>query len=258
MLNWTVMKQPPTSPMLSDCSIHNWFVSHELGSVTLIDFFAHIFTKSIRRVICRVCEHHIKEAFRSKVNKEAVLRNQHDVSFDCCWHSPTWRWLPCCQHELWWESEQECQVSEEFAPRRGFLLPVHSKQCAPPQLLTEQLCLLAQNVTEWEFHSRMKWKPWWTFCCPCHQPNHCYWLQEVSIQVVLWRKWEQVLIPCLPCQEQIWWSSTFLCKQAEQEISMLLSILSQCCPNQFWNAPTNTTTFQHHFCEKQPSVRLQI
>jgi len=73
MLNWTVMKQPPTSPMLSDCSIHNWFVSHELGSVTLIDFFAHIFTKSIRRVICRVCEHHIKEAFRSKVNKEAVF-----------------------------------------------------------------------------------------------------------------------------------------------------------------------------------------
>jgi len=41
--------------------------------VTLIDFFADILTKAIQRVICRVCEHHIKEAFRSKVNKEAVF-----------------------------------------------------------------------------------------------------------------------------------------------------------------------------------------
>jgi len=65
------LQHPPC--FLTDCSICNWFVSHEIGSMTLMDFFAHILAKAIRCVICRVCECHIKEAFRSKVNKEAVL-----------------------------------------------------------------------------------------------------------------------------------------------------------------------------------------
>jgi len=129
---------------------------------------------------------------------------------------------------------------------KRFLLPIHSKQCAQPQLLTEQQCHHVWIAKEQECHSRMKWKPQWTFCCPCHWPNHCHWLQEVSIQVVFWQKQEQVLIPWLLCQVQTQWCSTFLCKQAEWEISTLLSCLSHSFPNQFWNASTNSMTRSGH------------
>jgi len=64
---------PPTSPMLCDCSICNWFVSCELGSVTLVDFFAHILAKAIRCVVVQVCECNIKEAFCSEVCWEPVF-----------------------------------------------------------------------------------------------------------------------------------------------------------------------------------------